>query len=254
MVGIQNMIRAVKRSLRQTGGRHEATPPPKLSPELTLLQQWLESRQLLAIESTQGTEQTMILAIDRQRGVLWLDECVPGHHRLRPGDTVTLCHHSGTQLILAHTEILGQRAYDNTAALAVRLPPTLQSQPRRREWRYHPPKGSMSARIRAVGGEPLSVSIINLSAGGMRLSIRGNQRYHMRPGALLPLCQFELGGLCRVRCRARVKACRLERHPNRHTQVSLEFVDIGSAQRAAIVDHLNRLAHLTDTTGLSRAA
>src|SRR5690606_1940748 len=61
----------------------------------------LNQRQMIEVkvEGCSSSYQTLVLAIDAERGLLWLDDLFPNQHALEVGDQITLRHlRSGEQL------------------------------------------------------------------------------------------------------------------------------------------------------------
>ncbi len=86
--------------------------------------------------------------------------------------------------------------------------------------------------------------------GGLRASVPGNMLGQLRHGALLPLCEFTLSDELSIRCSARVRSFRLLRTPHRHTQVSIEFVDLPTERAQQLQQFINNLIYLQQTQEL----
>jgi hypothetical protein len=72
---------------------------------------------------------------------------------------------------------------------------------------------------------------------------------YLRHGALLPLCEVDINDELHIRCRARICAFRMGRSPYRHTQISVEFIDMEEETRTALARFL-REAQLNSSDGL----
>ncbi len=207
-----------------------------------------KQRQLLEVKITGASRvyQSMILALDVERGLLWLDDLFPQQHILDAGDEITLRHHrNGEQLVIrAHIVAMGS-TYD-ASGFAITLPEFVYYIPRRSSPRYiigH--QSPLSVKIRTLGQEPSYGTLQDISTGGLRLIVAGNLLPYLRHGALLPMCEVDISDELQIRCRARICAFRIGRSPYRHTQISVEFIDMEEKTRAALARflHESQLSH-----------
>ena len=206
---------------------------------------WLQSsRQQLEISLPGSTAsfQSIVLAVDTARGLLWIDELLP-QVPLSAGQWLTLRHHRSGEVLTLRSPLVASGGQFGAAGLALLLPENLEYSPRREFSRIDFQGRGLSTKIRPLGEEPCHGMVINLSPGGMRLALAGNHLSGLHRGSLLPLCQFSLGKNLQIRCQASVKSVRLARTPYRHTQVSLEFVDILPDQRQHLTQYLSHLIH-----------
>lgn len=200
-----------------------------------------KQRQLLEVKITGASRvyQSMILALDVERGLLWLDDLFPQQHILDAGDEITLRHHrNGEQLVIrAHIVAMGS-TYD-ASGFAISLPEFVYYMPRRSSPRFAVGHQSpLSVKIRTLGQEPSFGTLQDISTGGLRLLVAGNMLPHLRHGALLPLCEVDISDELQIRCRARICAFRMGRSPYRHTQISIEFIDLEEEIRAELARFL----------------
>ncbi len=100
-------------------------------------------------------------------------------------------------------------------------------------------------KIRTLGQEPSYGTLQDISTGGLRLIVAGNMLPYLRHGALLPMCEVDISDELQIRCRARICAFRIGRRPYRHTQISVEFIDMEEETRAALARFLreSQLSH-----------
>lgn len=201
-----------------------------------------KQRQLLEVKIT-GTSrvyQSMILALDVERGLLWLDDLFPQQHILDAGDEITLRHHrNGEQLVIRAPIVAMGSTYD-ASGFAITLPEFVYYIPRRSSPRYiigH--QSPLSVKIRTLGQEPSYGTLQDISTGGLRLIVAGNLLPYLRHGALLPMCEVDISDELQIRCRARICAFRIGRSPYRHTQISIEFIDMEEKTRAALARFLH---------------
>jgi c-di-GMP-binding flagellar brake protein YcgR len=86
--------------------------------------------------------------------------------------------------------------------------------------------------------------VLDISSGGLRASIPGNLLGQLRHGALLPLCELTLSDELTIRCSARVRGFRLLRAPHRHTQISIEFIDLPAERQQQLQQFINNVIYL----------
>lgn len=219
--------RSTEPSKRADAG--QATPATKIPEHYLPLLDLQNQRQLLEVKITGSSRvyQSMILAIDAERGLLWLDDVFPQQLLLDTGDEITLRHHrNGEQLVIRAPVVAMGSTYD-ASGFAVTLPEFVYYMPRRSSPRYiigH--QSPLSVKIRTLGQEPSYGTLQDISTGGLRLIVAGNMLPHLRHGALLPMCEVDISDELQIRCRARICAFRIGRSPYRHTQISVEFIDL----------------------------
>lgn len=198
-----------------------------------------KQRQLLEIKlgDASRTYQSMIIALDIERGLLWLDDLFPQQRLVDVGDEITLRHHRHGEHLVVRANVVALGASFGLSGLAILLPESAHYTPRRASERFTiSPASSLTAKIRTLGQEPCYGTLQDISSGGMRINVAGNLLAQLRHGALLPLCEVSLDDGFQLRCRAKVCSFRMNRNPYRSTQISLEFVGINDATQ----ERLNR--------------
>lgn len=213
------------------------------------LWQLLTQRQIIEVkvEGSSIAYQTLVLAIDIQRGLLWLDELFPNQHVLEVGDKITLRHHRNGEQLSFSSPILAWGSTYGASGLAIMLPEQLCYAPRRQFRRADTSnRPSLGLKIRPVGQDISYGSVLDISSGGLRASIPGNLLGQLRHGALVPLCEMTLSDELTIRCSARVRSFRLLRNPHRHTQISLEFVDLPQERMQQLEQFINNLIYLQE--------
>lgn len=211
------------------------------------LWQLLNQRQIIEVkvEGSSLSYQTLVLAIDIQRGLLWLDDLFPKQHILEIGDRITLRHHRNGEQLSFSSPILAWGSNYGANGLAIMLPEQLCYVPRRQFRRADMSNTpSLSLKLRAVGQDVSYGSVLDISSGGLRASIPGNLLSHLRHGALLPLCELTLSDELTIRCSARVRGFRLLRTPHRHTQISIEFIDLSLERQQQLQQFINNVIYL----------
>ncbi len=211
--------------------------PAIMPDEYQSLRELQNQRQLLEVKITGSSRsyQSMIMAVDLERGLLWLDDLFPQQLILDAGDELCIRHHRHTEELVIRAPIVALGSTYGTSGIAVELPNFAYYQPRRQFPRYtigH--QSPLSVKIRPLGQEPSFGTLQDISIGGMRLMIAGNLLPYLRHGAVMPLCEVNLSDDLQIRCRARICAFRMGRSPYRHTQISIEFVDIAEEKRTAL--------------------
>ncbi len=203
---------------------------PQAAPDYTPLLHLQQRRQHLevSVEGQRQSYQSVILAVDSERGLLWIDELFPALPSLPAGIGLTLRHHRGGEVLTLQSPLVARGLDYGVNALALLLPDELLYLPRRQHPRFDLRSARLGVCIRPLGEAQRQGTLINLSLGGMRLALPGNQLHGLKRDTLLPYCEFTLPNQTRIRCQAVVKAARLERQPYRHTQVSLAFADMMS--------------------------
>lgn len=211
------------------------------------LWQLLNQRQIIEVkvEGSTLSYQTLVLAIDIQRGLLWLDDLFPSQHVLEVGDNITIRHHRNGEQLSFSSPILAWGSTYGAGGLAIMLPEQLCYIPRRKFRRADTSdRTSLGLKIRPIGQDISYGSVLDISSGGLRASIAGNLLGQLRHGALLPLCEMNLSDELSIRCSARVRSFRLLRSPHRHTQISLEFVDLPPERLQQLQQFINNLIYL----------
>lgn len=256
MVRLKNMVKTMQKALN-------FSVEPTLEKKVAIIQQrpvqkahigdyhilktLMNNRQFIevSINSENIGYQSMILAVDVERELLWLDDLHSLATPLKAGDILHIKHHKQGKSLTFQAPVIALGVEFNSPGTALLLPDHIAYSPRRQYLRHPLLPGTVRTKIRAIGEEPRYGSIINLSAGGMRLAIAGNVLSELHLNTLLPLCQFKLTGDINIDCHARVKSYKMERAPYRHTQVSLEFSGIPPIEQEALHHHLEQLNTMT---------
>lgn len=244
------------------GSRASGTKTTSAEPEITSSEEIItdqyaplwelkNQRQLLEAKITGSSRayQSMILAIDTERGLLWLDDLFPQQLMLEVGDEITVRHHRNGEQLMIRSQVVALGSTYDASGFAVHLPDFVYYMPRRSSPRYivgH--QSPLSVKIRTLGQEPSYGTLQDISTGGLRLIVAGNMLPYLRHGALLPLCEVDINEELQIRCRARICAFRMGRSPYRHTQISVEFIDMEEETRIALTRFL-REAQLSSHDG-----
>jgi len=251
MTLLKRFVRKLK--AQPTEPSPKETSSPKLEPGLVApLNELLERRQLLRVSRTldDGSDdavgyQSLILALDMERGLIWLDHLFPAAHGLKAGETLVLSHSRGTEITRFSGQVVSPDAAGTAGALALALPRQVYQGPRRRWPRlavfgWHP----ISAQLAVPGLSPLNGEVLDLSVQGLRLSLSGDRRPFLKHRDILPLCEFKVHPGLRLRCRVQVCGHSLNSKPWRQTQVSLRFVDLTPDKHRLLADFVEeRMTH-----------
>ncbi len=223
----KNSAQAQKR-VNQAG--NPRAQPIELAPQYLELEQLCSQRQLLKVAVTgyTGSYQSMILAIDQERSLIWLDDLFPSQRHLSAGDDLEISHHRNGELISFKAPILALGQRFGATGIALALPVEAPRYRPRRQWPRLElsTRQALSATLAIAGKGPVQARVLNISAGGLRLALAGNWLSHFRHGELLPLCELTLLAGIKIRCRARVCAFNISQNPRRQTEVSLAFKNL----------------------------
>ncbi|WP_111643304.1 flagellar brake protein [Marinimicrobium alkaliphilum] len=257
MTLFENVIQ--KLAGRKSGAPSQAPTPGARAQQPSRAEQLLlnlaHQHQLLEVRIEGETQrfQSMILAVDTERGLIWLDDLFPRFEALLPGDSIDVQHQRGWESLNFGGPLLALGASFGATGFALALPEVLGYQPRRQSPRWQVPDyAPLRVKMRANYEEPSFGRLLNLSAGGMRIALPGNQQHLLRRDTLLTLVEVPLDQQFTLRCRARVRNLRLARSPYRHTQVSLEFAELTPEQREQLTRFVN--VQLSLAVGSTRAA
>lgn len=209
-----------------------------------------KQRQLLEVKLGDASRiyQSMIIAIDIERGLLWLDDLFPQQLLVEIGDHITLRHHRNGEELVIRAPVVALGANFGATGIAIMLPETAQYLPRRKAPRFSVNSDSpLMVKIRTLGQEPCYGTLQDISIGGIRISVAGNLLSQLRHGALLPLCEVTLQDSFQLRCRAKVCAFRMNRSPYRSTQISMEFIDLADNKREELMQLLKEIMHVPNS-------
>lgn len=210
------------------------------------LVQLQESRQLLEVIPAGATRsyQSMIIAIDVERNLVWLDDLFPNQHILETGDEITVRHHRNGEVLTFTTPVIAWGSSFGASGLAVILPEEAEYKPRRESPRCdlsnHTP---ISAKIRLLGQEACFGTVKDISYAGLCVMVPGNLLSQLHQGAIMPVCEVHLAKELYIHCRARIKSFRLCREPYRATRISIEFIDLAPRRSAQLQQFVDRLTH-----------
>lgn len=203
----------------------------------------LQSRQLLEVTQPgrQRSYQSMIIAIDVERRLLWLDDLFPAQRLLEMGDEITVRHHRSGEVLSFTTPILAWGHSFGASGIAVALPELVDYQPRRQAPRCdlsgHTP---ITAKFRLLGQKASYGTVKDISTEGLCVLAPGNLLAHLHHGTVLPLCEVHLNKQLHIHCRALVRSFRLCREPFRATQISLEFIDLPPKRKLELREFVAR--------------
>lgn len=244
--GVADFMFAFKHDMQRDSLRDADSVPGEYLP----LWQLQAQRQIIEvkIEGSTRSYQTLIMALDIQRGFLWLDDLFPNQHALELGDNVTLRHHRNGEQLCFTSPIVAWGSTYGASGLAILLPDELSYKPRRQYVRCElSHKPTLNVKIRPMGQDVSYGTVQDISLGGLRLCVPGNLLAQIHHGSFLPLCELSLSDELQIRCSARVRSFRLLRTPHRHTQISIEFIDLPLERQQKLQQFLNNLNYLQQT-------
>lgn len=206
----------------------------------------------VAVPPDPTSYQSLILAVDPQRQILWLDDLFPARASVRPGDTLEVSHHRNGEVLIIRASVIALGKHCGVDGLALTLPEAAHYRPRRQWPRLTlAPRSPVPAILSLPGAGAQHGRVLDVSARGARVTVPGIWSQQLHPGELIPLCQFTLAPGLTVRCRARICAHQAHRRPWRQTHISLAFTDLSSAVSEDLQQFV--LSRLNTTSG-SRAA
>ena len=197
-----------------------------------------EKRQLVRVEVLNSLHpqsyQSMIVRIDFSRREIYLDALTP----INPfcpvvmGDTLVVSHHDHGKILSICGELQSVVTQDDNLYYVINLPDEIGYKQRR----FYPrlavdQVGMVKLRLWSPLRIPWHTRVRNISAGGARLSIGGNITQQLKKNCLLPNCDIELETGQAICCKALVKAFKYARRPFEHTEVSVEFSELGFQQK-----------------------
>lgn len=211
-------------------------PPLSLPDKYLPLWRLQSQRQIIEVKDENNRSyQTMVIAIDIQRGIVWLDDLFPNQHMLEIGDELTLHHHrNGKQLSFSSPIVAWGKRY-GAGGVAIMLPEETTYQSRRQSSRLDlTHKASIVVKVIPAGFDASYGTLQDLSTGGLRLKVSGNLVSQLRHGALVPVCEFKLDNDVQICCSARIRAFHSQKTPLLCTYISIEFIDLSIEKQKQI--------------------
>lgn len=241
------ILRAVLQKLSPKKMELSAAPASKTDGDVSRLAPlWdlQDSRQLLEVvlSEQKPSHQSMIIAIDVERNLLWLDDLFPQQRNLTIGDEITLRHHRNGEVLAFTAPIIAFGSSYGATGLAVMLPTHVDYQPRRTTQRCDLSKqAAISAKIRLMGEEPCFGTLKDISQDGICILVPGNLLSKISRDTILPMCEIRLNKELNIHCRAQVRSFRLCRDPHRATRISLQFIDLKLQQKVELEHYLHKM-------------
>ncbi len=190
-------------------------------------------RQLIeVILPTKRSLQSMIIAMDVIDQTLSLDAFTPT--LVAPealiGEMITVRHYKEWEKIEVDMEVLAWNASDSSFTLA--LPEFIAYQPRRNFPRLTLDQSHiLHSNIHPPYGAPWYSTVKDISQGGMRVAIAGDLRPHLHRDKPLPRCQIQIDDGVTLQSRGIVRAFSYVSKPYRHTEISIEFIQMSQPQQ-----------------------
>lgn len=219
--------------------------PPEALPDKYLPLWKLQSqRQIIEIKlnNNHRSYQTLIMAIDVQRGIIWLDDLFPSQHLLDVGDEISLRHNRNGKQLSFSSPVVALGKHYGASGLAILLPEDAQYESRRQNSRFDVShKNLTTVKIRQAGYDASFGTLQDLSLGGLRLRVAGNLLGQLQHGELLPVCELKLSDELNICCSARVRAFRIEKSTVVCTHISVEFVDLPLEKQKQLQSYIGHL-------------
>lgn len=207
----------------------------KIPDALLPLWQLHKGHQVIEINwnSSKRAYQSMILAIDVQRGFLWLDDLLPEQLMLEVGHEVTLRHVQGAKALTIKGEVIAFGKDYGGRGFAIALPARVDYLSRRMHPRYMPLANQpVLVSIRCEGENPMIGTLEDISAGGLRVYFAGNHTHNLRHGSTVHFCDISFGKNLNLQEQGSICAFRFIKNPSRGTQVSIAFADVSTSSCA----------------------
>jgi c-di-GMP-binding flagellar brake protein YcgR len=211
-----------------------------IEPLLSLRQQ----HQLLEVrlKTSVRTYQSMILAIDIERQLLWLDDLFPSQIALEVGDAIEVRHHQGGNLLRVTGHVLALGSAFGAAGFAIALPAEASYQPRRRHPRFTIANApALNTLLGFIGSDPIYGDVIDISLGGAKIRTNQLKSSMVSPGQVIPLCEIKLTE--DVKIRSKVRVCALIKDDKQH-HICLEFLTLSPLQVEALSRFLSTTPRL----------
>lgn len=206
------------------------------SPEIIKqLKNWQHNRQLLEVQNPISGHycQSMVLGVFPEQGHFEIDDLFPQAKPgdVRAGDWIQLRLQQGGRVSEVKCQVQSYYGNSDWPIYRLKLPSEITTGQRRRHPRIALNEDiQVSVTLTSPQQQLMFGSAENISAGGMRLRLPGNALKDLYPGANLHNCEFRFPGDLNFRCRAKVKGMQFHKLPNRHTNISLSFVELPSDQ------------------------
>lgn len=213
-----------------------------IEPLLTLHHQ----HQLLevCVKNSLRSYQSMILAIDMERHLLWMDDLFPAQLTLEVGDEVEVIHHKGGNVLRFSGHVLALGSAFGAPGFALALPAEVNYQPRRRHPRYTIANApALNTLFGLIGVDPIYGDVIDISLGGAKIRSNQLKPSMLSPGQVIPLCEIKLSADLKIRTKARV--CSLSKEDKSY-YICLEFLTLSPLQKEALARFLSTTPRLED--------
>lgn len=201
------------------------------------LRHWQRQRQLLEVKPSRQShyQQSLVLAINTELNTFDIDELFPNQGQIKVGETLLLRLNQGGQIQEFESTVLANYFDSTMPYYSLAMPTKIHTGQRRKLPRIAIDEDfPITVGLINTVGSNLYGSAENISAGGMRVRLAGNQLKEIYSGAVLPECEFSFPGGFSVKCRARVKGIQFQKHPRRHTSIGLSFIDLAPEEQRQI--------------------
>ncbi|UTA49425.1 flagellar brake protein [Simiduia sp. 21SJ11W-1] len=199
-------------------------------------------RQLITVQLDNHRQsfQSLILDINFSQRLLVLDELFPTAPQPAIGQSLYLSHQHMGKIMQFEAPVLERQTIAGSPCYLVPLPESLEYRQRRRHPRLLLEDHMVPVKLQSPWRSHWFGSLVNLSAGGMRLNLNGDKLREISRGSKVPNIQFELGRQLKIQCDGKIRSFRFLRRPVRQTEISVEFSGLTS-------DQYGLLSHYVDT-------
>lgn len=166
--------------------------------------------------------QSMILELHAEDGYVLIDELYPaeGRQHLLEGDAAEISAKSVGLAVSFYSRLLAREIVDDAPVYRMELPEEIGASFRRTAYRiYVEREAGLVIDIRQPDGTAFDAHIINLSADGVKISLRGDVSKAVEKNHLLENCLIQLPNGIDVDCSIDVRNAYVMRTPSLNTMI-----------------------------------
>jgi len=185
--------------------------------------------------------QSMILELRPEQSVLVIDELYPpeGREKLLEGDIAEISGRARGLTVNFFSRLLLRESVENVPTYHFELPDDIGASYRRHAFRvYVEPESDLTIDIRDTEGNPFEAHVINLSADGIKLSLRGDHIQTIEREKLFKHCLIRLPDEADIECEIQFHNVYLMRSPTVHSLAGGSIKIATATQRTRLDQYL----------------
>jgi c-di-GMP-binding flagellar brake protein YcgR len=185
--------------------------------------------------------QSMILELHPDEGYVLIDELYPpqGRQALLEGDMAEIGGRTPGVTVSFYSRLLQREMMDGAPAYRMELPEDIGASYRRHAYRvYVEREADLIIDIRDPEGNPFDATIINLSADGIKVMLRGDYSKLLEQQYLWENCLIRLPSGVDIDCALDIRNVYLMRTPSVHTLAGGKLTIATAQQRAKLDQYL----------------